>query len=217
MIPASPPATRGVSIYVDGFNVYHRLLEHDTAIKWLCFKTLFSKFLLPNNPIKRIKFFTAKVDPYADKPTPRQIRQKAYWDALQANGVEIILGRLEIRKRECKSVCRGTYFTPSEKMSDVKLALHVLRDFDANLRDITCVMSADLDIVPALHMIREEDAKCAIRIVIPTIDKDLYWSRSKDFGFARMMFLEREWLLKSQLPNPCPLLDGGHVSRPDTW
>ena len=208
-----------VSIYVDGFNLYHRILETRPELKWLCLRTLFSKHVFPNNPIKRIKYFTAQVDPSQDFVSQRQARQRAYWDAITGTGVEIIKGRLVHRPRKCKASCGQTYSTPSEKMSDVNLALHIYRDFDPADNDITCVVSADLDVVPALRMLREENPKCDIRAVIPTLEKDdFYWSRQADFGFVRMMSLDLEWLQKSKLPDKCKgKVDGKEISRPETW
>jgi hypothetical protein len=66
---------RNVFFYVDGFNLYHRRLERNPSLKWLCLKTLASTYLFPKDEVAQIKLFTAKVDPKFDA-TPKQRRQQ---------------------------------------------------------------------------------------------------------------------------------------------
>jgi hypothetical protein len=208
---------KSVFVYVDGFNLYHQVLETRGDLKWLCIKTLVSKFMLPNDAFVKAKFFTAKIDPKASAETEKQRRQKRYWDALAGSGVEVIPGRLEPRMRQCKAACGGTYFTMSEKMSDVSLALHIYRDFVKENPGIVCVITADLDVVPALRMIREENPRCDIRVFIPTFDDKVLFSRADDFKFVRLKRLEEEWVMKSQLSDPARDAGGVLIKRPDTW
>ena len=46
-------------VYVDGFNLYYGAVK-DTPYKWLDINKL-CQLLLPNRPISRIKYFTARV------------------------------------------------------------------------------------------------------------------------------------------------------------
>ncbi|MHB9128004.1 MAG: PIN domain-containing protein, partial [Candidatus Humimicrobiaceae bacterium] len=52
-----------VSLYIDGFNIYHRIDDYQkkTGIcyKWLNYKSLFQSLLKPDEEIANIYFFTA--------------------------------------------------------------------------------------------------------------------------------------------------------------
>ena len=68
-------------IYVDGFNLYFRLLEKRSALKWLDVKTLAGKLLNPLNKIVGVKYYTARVSGRIDPLAPA--RQQIYLDALR--------------------------------------------------------------------------------------------------------------------------------------
>jgi hypothetical protein len=63
------------TLYVDGFNLYYRLLVARPALKWLNIKTLAEKLLRPENVIVAAKYYTARIsgrlDP--DGPSRQQI------------------------------------------------------------------------------------------------------------------------------------------------
>ncbi|HVU36684.1 MAG TPA: NYN domain-containing protein [Opitutaceae bacterium] len=221
-----PP--RRVFVYVDGFNLYHRRLENDPPSKWLCLRKLASEFLFEHDNVEVIKFFTARVDPFADptKPTPKQQRQATYWKALESRGVEIIKGELAPRQRRCKAGACGrflTFETMSEKMSDVNLALHVYRDYIEKQPDVICVISADIDVLPALKMIRERAGngdfpRVLIYIFLPIQDNDLLQSRKPEHcRIAITRQLSNLHVSKSRLPDIVQLPDGTSVQCPDVW
>ena len=77
-------------VYVDGFNLYHRALK-DTPYKWLDPAAL-ARRLLPNDEIRRIRYFTARVSPRVTDPSAPQ-RQDTYLRALATvPGLSIHLG-----------------------------------------------------------------------------------------------------------------------------
>jgi hypothetical protein len=68
------------SVYVDGFNLYHAALK-GTPYKWLDLRRLAS-FLLPNDGIHRIRYFTARPVYYPGEQ-PKGQRLQAYIRALE--------------------------------------------------------------------------------------------------------------------------------------
>lgn len=224
--PEIPHKKRRVFFYVDGFNLYYRRLELNPSLKWLCLRTLASVCIFPTDEVVKIKYFTAKVDPRFPG-SAKQIRQTTYWDALRNNGVEIIEGVLEPRDRQCKSLqCdlaynkkpESKYSTMAEKMTDVNLALHVYRDFIEQKPDIVCVLSADLDILPVLKMIRDKKEKVMLQVILPTQDEGLFYSRLLFYEqVAILKKLSDTHLKKSQFPEQVQISAGVFRNRPTAW
>ncbi len=69
------------SVYIDGLNLYRRLLEGHPECKWLDVEAL-AREVLPEHKIVRVRYFTAivKALPGADVNSPQ--RQQAYLRAL---------------------------------------------------------------------------------------------------------------------------------------
>lgn len=224
-IPQRPP--RRVFFYVDGFNLYYRRLERAPHLKWLCLRTLASKYLFPNDTIEKVKFFTAEVDATqaTDRQTPKRRRQQAYWQALRTTGVEIVQGVLEMGPKRCKAAECGRFleFTePREKMSDVNLALHLFRDYLEGEPDIICTLSGDCDVLPAFKMVREyadKTGKKVMRVIyLPSEDDGLLFSRlPHHYQIARTARLGESMLRLSQFPDKVQISATEFCERPDVW
>src|ERR1700752_2685476 len=68
-------------VYVDGFNLYFRLLEKRPAVKWLNIKALTKRLLKPSNKSVGVRYYTARVSGRIDTGAPG--RQQVYFDALR--------------------------------------------------------------------------------------------------------------------------------------
>ena len=66
-------------IYVDGFNLYFRLLVNRLAAKWLNIKALAEELLDPANFVPGVKYYTARVSGRIDPTAPGC--QQIYLDA----------------------------------------------------------------------------------------------------------------------------------------
>ena len=71
------------SVYIDGLNLYRRLLAGRPDLKWLDIEVL-AEHLLPEYDIVRVRYFTAviKALPGADATSPQ--RQQAYLRTLRS-------------------------------------------------------------------------------------------------------------------------------------
>ncbi|MGA3008602.1 MAG: NYN domain-containing protein [Opitutaceae bacterium] len=214
---------RRVFFYVDGFNLYYRMLQKKPELKWLCLKTLAQKFMFPRDNVEKIKFFTAKVDPQFTTSS-KQKRQINYWDALKSTGVDIIEGVMEQKIRACElpnsHECpkRATFFAWAEKMTDVNLALHVYRDFMDEKPDVICVISADMDIMPALKMVRDTKIPVLIYTYLPSQDEDLLRSRlPQNYQVAMTRRLSESHITQSQFPDKVEIAPSEWRERPSSW
>jgi hypothetical protein len=57
-------------IYVDGFNLYYRLLEKRLGLRWLNLKALAAGLLRPANVITGIRYYTAHISGRVDPTAP---------------------------------------------------------------------------------------------------------------------------------------------------
>jgi hypothetical protein len=69
------------TVYIDGFNLYYRLLRARPPIKWVNPLALVQR-ILPDNEITKVRYFTARVSGRLDPDAPH--RQQLYLDALSA-------------------------------------------------------------------------------------------------------------------------------------
>lgn len=151
----SPSAPR-VFIYVDGFNLYYRLLKNRSDCKWLDLKSLFTSLCRPQDQIVKIKYFTARVSNRPWNPGVAT-RQDTYFRALKSTTYEIefIYGQFQSHPVEMWLSDRSAkveVIKTEEKGSDVNLATHLLNDAWKNLYDIAILVSNDSDMASAIEM-----------------------------------------------------------------
>ncbi|SDA58698.1 hypothetical protein SAMN03159448_01554 [Sinorhizobium sp. NFACC03] len=69
------------TVYVDGFNLYYRMLKDRPQSKWLNPLTLAAQVLQPQNTIVRLNYYIARVSARAHDPQA-PARQATYLNAL---------------------------------------------------------------------------------------------------------------------------------------
>ena len=145
-------------VYIDGFNVYYRLLKN-SKLKWTDFRSLSEKLLFESDEIDVIKYFTADVSRRAgdeDAPT----RQQTYFRALKTiPGFEIHKGKFLAKKIIRPLVGQSRRYVDvhdtEEKGSDVNLASHLLMDAFQDKYDVALVLSQDTDLIEPLRMVTD--------------------------------------------------------------
>lgn len=151
-------------VYFDAFNFYFGAIK-GTPYKWLDLGRLCS-FLLPNNEIVAIKYFTARVRPQPhdlDQP----VRQQIYWRALKTLPfVSIHEGHFLVHQVSMPLAhppIHGPRFADvikvEEKGSDVNLATHLLCDGFRSRFDVAVLITGDSDLVSPLRVVKEELGK----------------------------------------------------------
>jgi NYN domain len=155
-----------VSIYVDGFNLYHALLRfNDKKVKWLDLRALSQRVIRPKTEhIVAINYFSA----YADwLPAPKS-RHQEYVKALAAVGVNCILGHFKRKDRVCFA-CKAKWVAHEEKETDVSIAITLLNDAYKGAYERAYLVTRDSDLLPAIKMVRAEFPAKEIVAVAPPL------------------------------------------------
>jgi uncharacterized LabA/DUF88 family protein len=179
------------ALYVDGFNLYYGCLK-DTPYKWFDFVCAARQVLDASNEITLVKYFTARVKPTADNPDVHK-RQQIYLKALEATfpQLEIIEGRFLVLPGK----------KPSEKGSDVNLAIHLVNDAWLDRFDVGAVMSNDADLAGAIHMVKAQHKK-HVGLIPPITNADRRLSNDLRVAASFVRSIRKSTLAECQLPNP---------------
>ena len=143
-----------VIVYVDGFNFYYGLKKNPAWKKyyWLDLVKFFEMFMKPDQELIAVKYFSARPD---DEGKSRN--QNAMFQANKENSkFQLILGKYLQKEIKCFK-CGYTIKTHEEKESDVRIATQIVSDVYRNNCDISIVVSADSDMVPAVEIAIEEN------------------------------------------------------------
>lgn len=98
-----------------------------------------------------MKYFSARVE-----DDGKSLRQNAFFQANQLNPkFKLILGKYLHKNFKCKQ-CGFLNDTYEEKESDVRIATQIVADAFRKNCDISIVVSADSDMIPAMELAMEE-------------------------------------------------------------
>jgi len=138
---------KNVIIYIDGSNFYFSVkkrFNRPIDIEKFC------KKLVNENNLIKINYYIAPIGLSNLKMYAEQ--QKFFEKLRKINKLNIVLGRLEKRKRDGE-----TYFV--EKATDVNLALDIVLDAQANEYDEALLISNDGDFSGAIKAVTERFSK----------------------------------------------------------
>lgn len=214
-------------IYVDGFNLYFRLLDKRPAVKWLNIKALADKLLRPENIITNVRYYTAHVSGRMDRTSPA--RQQLYLDALQTlPEISVHLGAF-LTSEKFAGLAKPPNFRPKvglaepwpdvvkvikveEKGSDVNLACHLLLDaFQGNF-DVAAVLSNDSDLVEPIRIVTQVLGK-PVGLLSPVANPNPQLQRAS--SFVRRISVSD--LVASQFQDVLTRNDGSVVRKPLGW
>ena len=141
-----------VIVYIDGFNFYFGLKSNAKWKKyyWLDIVKLFEMFMRPNQELVAVKYFSAKPD-----DIDQSLRQNAFFQANRENPkFKLILGKYLKKSITCFK-CGNVIHTHEEKETDVRIATQIIADAYQKNCDISIVVSADSDMIPAIELATE--------------------------------------------------------------
>jgi len=204
-------------VYVDGFNLYYRALAQKPH-KWLSLYALSARMLDPENDIREIKYYTARVSGRRDPKEPH--RQAAYLRALKTTpGLSIYYGKFLPKIIMRPLVNPPPYGNPyvevhttEEKGSDVNLASHLIRDSFKGFFEVAVVISKDTDLCEPIRIVTEE-LNLPVGILCP--DGDIPKGLKEVASFVR--HITKPDLAASQFPNPVIGLAGEMIHKPAHW
>ncbi|WKA26219.1 NYN domain-containing protein [Bradyrhizobium roseum] len=216
-------------IYVDGFNLYYRMLEQRPDLKWLDIKQVAEKTLRPENQVIGVRYYTARVSGRHDPQAPG--RQQVYFDALSTiPEISLHMGNF-LSAKKFAGLVHPPSFRPhlaaplpqpwpvvvrvhktEEKGSDVNLASHLLLGAFRNDYDVAAVLSNDTDLVEPIRIATRELGK-VVGLLSP-VSAPAPQLRAVS-SFVRHIKISD--LASSQFPDPIILPDGTALIKPATW
>jgi len=154
---------RRTIVYIDGFNLYHAIDGLGVqSLKWLDLRALSESILRQGETLKSVKYFSAfatwRPDAYA--------RHLDYVRALEARGIEVVLGQFKEKPRKCQS-CKSKWMAHEEKETDVNIASHMIADALTGEVERLILVSADTDLSPPIKIIARHAPHCEVFVATP--------------------------------------------------
>ena len=201
-----------VIVYVDGFNFYYGLKKNPAWKRyyWLDLVKLFEKFMLKNQELVAVKYFSAR--PINED---KAHRQGMLFDANKENPkFKLILGKYMKKKIVCKR-CGFNIRTYEEKESDVRIATQIVNDSKNGECDIAIVVSADSDMIPAIELARSAGVR--VYVFFPPSHHSESIARMNGINVIRMQWYESRFK-QSLLPDEVVLKKSGYkLTIPEKW
>lgn len=204
------------NVYVDGFNLYYGCLRR-TPYRWLDLGAL-CRVLLPNDQVRRIRYFTARVHDRPGDPGKSQ-RQDVYLRALRTiPGLTIHFGHYltsTVRMPLAWPVAGGArtveVTNTEEKGSDVNLATYLLLDAFRKDGEAAVVITNDSDLKEPIMVVRRE-----LGLAVGVINPHPAARRSRALRADFFKQLRAGALACSQLPGV--MSDArGKIHKPPGW
>lgn len=216
-------------VYVDGFNLYYRLLRERPALRWVDPLTLASAALDPQNQVIEVRYYTARVSGRLNPLAPA--RQQTYLDALATVPQIVVVMGTFLATNNWAGLVHPPQFRPDlsnplgrpwpdvvkvrkteEKGSDVNLASHLLLDAFRNRFDVAAVLSNDSDLVEPIRIARQELGK-TVGLLSPVGRPNPQLRQAASF----LRHIEPHHLSQAQFPDPILRADGSTLAKPATW
>jgi len=199
-----------VITYIDGYNLYHALIDKGwRRYLWLDLQKLSQRLLKFNQELVMTKYFTSRTT----GGNAKRQRQTKYIEALKTlNYFEVSEGRFQDEPQECPR-CKLIYTIPKEKKTDVSIATEMVCDAFHNKFEIAILISADADLVPAIEAIREHCQNKRIVVAIPP-GKNCEELISVAHAY---LHIGRNQFAQSQLHPRVEREDGFILERPIEW
>jgi hypothetical protein len=217
-------------VYVDGFNLYYRMLRERPQYKWLNPLKLATEVLDPANQITKLWYFTAHVSARVDPQAPA--RQRIYLDALKTvPTIEARFGKFLVKKRwaglvlpdldPAKQKAKPPFqpwpavvriWRTDEKGSDVNLATQLLIDSFKDNYEVAVVITNDTDLVAPIRFATQEMNK-VVGILTPVPNPAPALTAVASFS----RHIREQHLAAAQFPNPITLNGGKALTRPPSW
>ena len=196
------------TFYIDGFNLYHAIdALRAPHLKWLSLQDL-SSLLIPgkSQALEHVVYFSA----YATHRPGSMVRHRAYVSALEATGVECVMGRFKRNHVRCRS-CRNQWDRYEEKETDVHIAVRIVDDAYSDSFDVCYLISGDTDLVPAIKILRHKFPEKAF-VTISTPGRP-HSAEILKHATGKLK-LKRSHIERSLLPGTVITSDGRQVARP---
>jgi len=204
---------RRVIGYVDGFNLYFGLRDSGwRRFYWLDPHLLFLNLLKPGQTLVAVKYFTARISAHPRDPDKHR-RQGTWLEAVESRPrTTVFYGHYLPKAQRCLK-CGATWTAHEEKMTDVNIAVELLRDAYDDAFDTALVVSADSDLAPPVEAVVTRFSTKRVIVIAPPNRQ----SKKLESVASASFRLGRKTLQDSQLPDEYPKPDGYVLRRPPSW
>jgi uncharacterized LabA/DUF88 family protein len=202
-----------VVAYIDGFNLYFGLRSKGwKRYYWLDLQRLCGNLLKPHQRLVFTKYFTARITATADDPgKPR--RQAVFLEAIETlPETRIFYGHYLPKPQRCFR-CGATWTSHEEKMTDVNIAVELLKDAADDAFDTALIVSADSDLTAPVEAVRQRYPRKRVVIACPP---DRQSKRLESVAHACFR-IGRKKFHESQFPDEVVKPDGFVLRRPPSW
>lgn len=160
----TPPfLKRRAVLYVDGFNLFHALLDQGRREwLWLDLRALGRGLI---DPMERLAGVTW-VGAHRPQGRGRMEAMFRYEQALRARRVRCLMGHFIVHSDGCRA-CGHSWISATEKQSDVNLALSVAADAAADRFDTAYLLTTDGDHAATARFVREGYPRKRVVAVAP--------------------------------------------------
>jgi uncharacterized LabA/DUF88 family protein len=196
-----------VIVYVDGFNFYYGLKSKKwRKYYWLDMVKFAEKLLRPHQQLVEVCYFSAK-----STDAQKAKRQDTFFQANLLNSKFVLyMGRYLTKDIICK-YCHQVNHSFEEKETDVRIATSMLADVYQKRCDITMLISADSDLVPAIERIKEIAPEHKIILCFPP---NRHSRNLEDWSNGRKMLTDKKLYEECLLPEKVTLPNGYVLDRP---
>lgn len=207
-----------VYAYIDGFNLYNRILRTGyPQYKWLD-PSLLAHRLSPTRTVVHTRYFTARVKGFGGRDQT-VLNQQLYLRALgQVQDLTIHFGQFTRHEKWMKRVDDAhaeqfvSVWRMEEKGSDVNLAAYLVRDAFLDHFDLALVITNDSDFAEAIAIVRN-DAHKSVVVYSPQSDR---MSRELRRVSNDVLPIRPHHLRQSPLPRKIPG-KAQALRMPDDW
>lgn len=217
---------RKSAFFIDGFNLYHSLdnIRPYHKYKWLNLWKLSELLLLSNEELQDVYYFSA----YTYWNDSRKLRHQNYVLLNKNCGCKVILGKFMKKDRtsmvECNTpckpevqrYCRKKYIAHEEKMTDVNIAVNIVKSAALKTYEAIYLLSGDNDLIPSLKTALEISPDIKIRVVLPINAKAKSLMSFCSDHSLRYIRIKESLLSSSQFPDPVFIKDLRY-DKPEHW
>ncbi len=202
-----------VSVYVDGFNLYHGLKSKGwRRYYWLDLHRLAQNLLQPGQYLVAVRYFTARVLQTA-YDRGQSSRQMTYLEALETLPyLSIHYGYFLPKSVTCQH-CGTVWATYEEKMTDVNLAVELLGDAQDDAFDTAIIISGDSDLSGPIEAVRRRYPRKRIIAAFPPNRSSFRLRQAATASFV----IGRGRISSSLLPERITKPDGFILVKPPQW
>lgn len=199
-----------VITYIDGFNLYHGLIDSQLRTsRWLDLGALSKSLLRPSQQLVLTRYFTTRVRGNAAKTA----HQSTFVDALSARGqIDIDFGHFLSKSMRCWH-CGTTWQRNEEKKTDVNIAVRLLEDAFDDRFEVAIIVSGDSDLVPPIQSVQTRFPDKRLLVAFPPGRSSHELRKVAHAAFR----IPKSKITAHRLPNPVVTPAGVALHAPAGW